>query len=136
MHESQTSTYANPDDYRLPKIPEKDLDHWGKMYIQGMAALQPAPIRAIDVLIGALRIKRPMQKMSDKDMEMFLKLTAKFLHESGFGYFAVEEGIKNLLLRDEGKFFPTDQLLQKYIYPVNYRLKHKLNLLGKVLEQS
>lgn len=131
-----TSTYANPDDYRLPKIPEKDLELWGKSYIQGKAALEPAPIRSIDILIGALRIKRPMQKMSDNDMKMFLKLTSKFLHESGFGYFAIEEGIKNLLLRDEGRFFPSDQLLQKYIYPVNYRFKLRMELLGKMLAGS
>lgn len=131
-----TSTYANPDEYKLPKILEKDLELWGKTYIQGMAALEPAPIQNIDALIGVLRIKRPMQKMNGKDMKMFLTLTSKFLHESGFGYFAIEEGIRNLMLRDEGQFFPTDQVLQKYIYPVNYKFKHKMSLLGKMLEQS
>ena len=131
-----TSVYTEPENYRLPKIPPKDLELWGKTYIQGMAALEPAPIQKIDALIGALRVKRPMAKMPEKDMKMFLKLTSKFLHESGFGYFAIEEGIRNLLLRDEGQFFPTDQVLRKYIYPVNYRLKHRMDLLGEILEQS
>ncbi len=131
-----TSHYADPQDYKLPKIPEQDIELWGKTYIQGMAALEPAPIKSIDVLVGALKVKRPTQRMSDSDLKMFLKLTAKFLHESGYGYFAIEQGIKNLLMKDEGQFFPTDQLLQKYIYPVNYKLKHKMNLLGRMLEKS
>ena len=136
MHEGMTSQYSDPADYKLPKIPPNDLEMWGKTYIQGMAALEPAPIQSIDALIGALRIKRPMQKMNIKDMEMFLKLTSKFLHDSGFGYFAIEEGIKKLLLRDEGSFFPSDQVLQKYIYPINYRQQHKMKLLSVMLEQS
>ena len=136
LHESMTYQYSDPDDYELPKIRPHDLEMWGKSYIQGMAALEPAPIKSIDVLIGVLRVKRPMQKMNTKDMEMFLKLTAKFLHESGFGYFAVEQGIKDLMMKDDGAFFPTDKKLQQYIYPVNYKFKQKMNLLGKILEQS
>lgn len=134
--EYMTGIYEDKDQYNLPTILPKDIEYWGVLYIKGMAALEPSPIKSIDALIGALRVKRPTAKMGAKDLEMFLKLTSKFLHESGFGYFAIEQGIKNLMLRDDGAFFPTDKKLQEYIYPVDFEFRRKMRLLGKMLEKS
>lgn len=131
-----TSPYADPQDYKLPKILPDDLESWGETYIQGMAALEPARKQNIIPLLAALRIKKPTQNLIAKDNKLFLGITSKFLHESGFGYFAIEQGIKDLMMKDDGVFFPTDKKLQQYIYPVNYKFKQKMNLLGKMLEQS
>lgn len=133
---SMTGPKSDPDDYKLPKIPPNDLEMWGKTYIQGMAALEPSPEAPVIVLIGALKIKRPTVKMGEKDTRIFLNMTVKLLIEAGYGYFAIEQGIKELMTKHEDPFFPSDQVLRKYIYPINYRQQHKMNLLGVMLEQS
>lgn len=120
-------------DYALPAITD-DVEAWGKVYIQGMAALATAPFEAVVVEITKLKIKRPTQKMDDKSLHLFLEMTADMLIEAGYGYFAIQQGIKNLRQRDEGVFFPTDQVLKKYIHPVHWKLKREMSLLGQMLE--
>jgi hypothetical protein len=134
--ESMTGPNADPNDYKLPTIPPNDLQMWGKTYIQGMAALEPAPEALIISWIGVLKIKRPTVKMSEEDTKKFMRITVKFLIEAGYGYFAIEQGVKELMTKHEDPFFPSDQVLRKYIYPINYRQQHKMNLLGTMLEQS
>lgn len=135
-HESATSTYADPKDYKMPKIHPDDLDMWGKTYIQGMAALEPITMKAAIVEITKLRARKPMQKMENSAVKIFISTAADYLVRAGYPYFAVEEGIFNLVLNEESDFFPNDNTLRKYIYPINYAFKQKMLLLGKMLEQS
>ena len=135
-HEGATSTYANPDDYRLPKIPKQDIEHWGKTYIQGMAALEPITMKTAIVEITKLRARKPMQNMENSAVKLFIAMAADYLVRAGYPYFAVEEGIFNLSMNEESAFFPSDNMLRKYIYPVHYKFKQKMSLLSKMLENS
>lgn len=135
-HEGATSTYANPSDYRLPKILPEDIEMWGKTYIQGMSALEPITMKAAIVEITKLRARKPMQNMENSAVKIFIRTAADYLVRAGYPYFAVEEGIFNLAMNEESDFFPSDNTLRKYIYAVNYKFKQKMMLLGKMLEQS
>lgn len=135
-HESATSTYADPSDYRLSKILSEDIEMWGKTYIQGMAALEPITMKAAIVEITKLRARKPMQNMENSAVKIFIRTAADYLVRAEYPYFAVEEGIFNLAMNEESDFFPSDNTLRKYIYAVNYKFKQKMTLLGKMLEQS
>jgi len=135
-HEGATSAYADPDDYRLPKIPPNDLEMWGKTYIQGMAALEPISMKAAIIEITKLRARKPMQNMENSAVKVFIGATAGYLVRAEYPYFAVDQGIFNLVMNETNEFFPNDNTLRKYIYAANYKFKQKMNLLGKMLEQS
>ena len=136
IHDSTTRPYADPDDYNLPKIHSNDLDMWGRTYIQGMAALEPITMKAAIVCITRLRARKPTQNMNDSAVKLFIAMAAECLVRAEYSYFSVEQGIFDLLLGDESDFFPNDNTLRKYIYPVHYQLKKKMMLIGRMLEKS
>lgn len=128
--------YANPDDYTLPKIPPQDLDMWGKTYIQGMAALEPISMKAAIVHVTKLRARKPMQNMENSAVKLFIATAADYLVRAEYPYFAVEMGIFDLAMKEKSDFFPSDNTLREYIYPVQYRMQLKMQLLGRMIEQS
>ena len=104
------------------------------IYIQGVAALEPAPDGLILRELGILKVCYATQKMDKNQTMLFLDRYCNLLQEAGFCPHAIIEGIKKFQVEDDADFFPKYKTLKDYISPIHWQLKSRIEKIGKMLE--
>lgn len=130
--EIHSEIYTNPRKFEVGLEAEKK---WMPILIQGNAATRAAPFEYVVTRLARLKLMRPTQAMSEQEMGIFFGDVADLLIERQYCYTAIDQGIKALLRQDKGTFFPTIEVLEKYICPVHYKLKRRVDKLHEMLSR-
>tara|TARA_R110000772_G_scaffold9232_1_gene30347 strand:- start:868 stop:1584 length:717 start_codon:yes stop_codon:yes gene_type:complete len=112
---------------------EKFEDGYLPVLIQGKAALRASPFEQTLTRLTRLKLRKPTQTMNESEISVFLEDTCEMLEKRGYCYRAIDEGITQLLEREDEKFFPTDKVLLKYIHPIHWKLKQRVDKLDEML---
>lgn len=67
---------------------------------------------------------------------VFLEDIAEHLERREYCYHAIDEGIHKLIEQEDDKFFPTMKTLLKYIHPIHWQLKRRINTLERALQRG
>lgn len=121
---------------KLPVIPDEKEEELIRLYIQGMANLKPAPDDLIIRKLTSLKLQRPTQNMSSVEIEIFMNDLTDQIIDDGYCFESVEQGINNILKFEDGAFFPTYKIMRKYISPIHYKKKTRIDMLGELLENK
>lgn len=108
----------------------------GKVYIQGMAALEPTPQSKIVQVTSILKVLFPGAKADETSLKILLLKYAQVLSDEGYSFHAIDRGIDKCLLNHKSDFMPTIETLNSYIRPIWLKLKQEMSLLGQVLERN
>jgi len=108
-------------------------DEYLPVLIQGRAALKTSPFEHTLTRLTRLKLRKPTMTMSEREVSIFLEDTCEMLEKRGYCYRAIDEGITKLLEREDEKFFPTDKVLLKYIHPIHWKLKKRVEKLDELL---
>lgn len=130
--EIHSEIYTNPRKFKLSVDEERKFM---PALIQGNAATRPAPFEHVVTRLARLKLLRPTQAMSEQEMGIFFSDVADLLIERSYCYTAIDQGIKALLRQDKGTFFPTIEILEKFIYPIHYKLKRRVDKLHEILSR-
>lgn len=110
---------------------------WAPILIQYEAYLQPPMLKETLALLGLLRMHRPSEKSSANEMKNLLKDMTTRLHERGFAKFAIEKGINDLIEnRGDSVFFPTLDIIIEKIYPIDWKVRARINRLKEEFEKN
>jgi pyoverdine/dityrosine biosynthesis protein Dit1 len=115
-------------------IADEQEEYFTVIYIQGAAALEPAPLKLILQEVTVLKVCYPTQKMDKTSTMLFLKRYCELLLEDGFCTHAIVEGIKKFMKEDNSEFFPKYKTLKEFISPIHWKLKTQIEAIGKLLE--
>lgn len=125
--------YDNP---RWIRLHDNDRDYWQSVLVQGQAALLPAPFEHILTRLTRLKLQKPTQTMNEQAVSVFLEDICEHLERRDYAYFAIDQGIINLIEQEDDKFFPTMKVLIKYIHPIHWKLKKRISKIEELLKQS
>lgn len=117
-------------------MPVESQKKWGKILIQGTAAIQPATTKQIMTLLGVLKSIKPSQKLSSNETAVAITKIASLLHEDGYDYKSIDDGINQLLRTEQSDFFSNPATLIKYIYPIHWAKRKRLNQIEEIIERE
>jgi len=120
----------------IPKIQPDDMAGLCKVYIQGMAALEPTPKNNIVKVTSILKVLFPGAKTDATSLKILLLKYAQVLSDEGYSFQAIDKGIDACLLNHKSDFMPTIETLNSYIKPIQLKLKQEMSLLKQVLERN
>jgi len=120
----------------IPRIQPDDMAGLCKVYIQGMAALEPTPKNNIVKVTSILKVLFPGAKTDATSLKILLLKYAQVLSDEGYSFHAIDKGIDACLLNHKSDFMPTIETLNSYIKPIQLKLKQEMSLLGQVLERN
>jgi hypothetical protein len=66
----------------------------------------------------------------------FLEDICEHLERREYSYFAIDQGIMQLIEREDDKFFPSMKVLLKYIHPLHWTLKKRIDKIIEVLKRN
>ncbi len=112
------------------------MEDWGKIYIQGMAALEPSPKDNIVMVTSILKVLFPGAKTDETSLKILLAKYAQVLSDQGYSFDSINRGIDACLLNHKSDFMPTIETLNSYIKPIHLKLKQEMSLLKNVLERN
>ena len=104
--------------------------------MQGLAALEPCGFEHVLTRLTRLKLQKPTQFMDDHAVAVFLEDICDHFERKAFGYFAIDEGIRTLIEREDDKFFPTMKVMLKYIHPIHWKLKQRVRMIEELLKQN
>lgn len=124
------------DNPRGMSILPKDEPYWAEVLVQGTAALEPSPFEHMLTRLTRLKLQKPTQYMDEQAVSVFLEDICEHFERRGYCYHAIDEGIISLIEHEEDKFFPSMKILLKYIHPIHWKLKQRVDMLEKILKQN
>jgi hypothetical protein len=101
--------------------------------VQITAASQTSPFEATIALLARLRLQKPKESMDETEMGRFFKDVAAQLEEKGYCYYAINQGIKDIINKETDVWFPQMYTLNKYIAPIDYKVKQRRRKLEEML---
>jgi len=120
---------------RIPHLSLQGIEVWGKIYIQGMAALEPAPRKFIAMHVGILLAMFPNTTGGDGGAEAALLPIVDDL--KNYGCQAILTGLEHLRTRRKNDFRPsTAEPIIAYVHPIQSKLAREMKLLEKVLNRN
>ena len=120
---------------RIPRLSPQGIEEWGKVYIQGMAALEPAPRKFIAMHVGILLAMFPNTTGGDGGAEAALLPIVDDL--KNYGCQAILTGLEHLRTRRKNDFRPsTAEPIIAYVHPIQSKLDREMKLLKKILERN
>lgn len=135
--ELRTEGYVNPRVYEVTIESERK---WMPRLIQLNAAMRVCPYG--DIVLRLLRLKtiRQTKNMDEDQASVFFGEIANMLIAEGFCYTAIDEGIMKIVSQTTdkkalGPFFPSPDILVKYINPINYKMKRRKDKLHEILSR-
>lgn len=115
--------------------PEQEA-YWAKVLLQGSAALEPCPFEHILTHLTRLKLQKPTQAMDEFAVAVFLEDISEHLERREYCYHAIEQGIINLIEREDDKFFPTMKVLLRYIHPIHWKLSKRISKIEEILKRN
>lgn len=103
---------------------------------QGRASLLPAPFEHILTRLTRLKLQKPTQAMDANAVAVFLEDICEHLERREYCYHAIDQGIFNLIEREDDKYFPTMKVLVNYIHPIHWKWKQRMDTLERALERN
>ena len=131
--EIASEKYDNPRNVTI--APEREA-YWAKVLLQGSAALEPCPFEHILTRLTRLKLQKPTQTMDEFAVAVFLEDISEHLERRGYCYHAIEQGIINLIEREDDKFFPTMKVLLHYIHPIHWKLSKRISKIEEILKRN
>ena len=95
-----------------------------------------APFEHVLTRLTRLKLQKPTQYMDEHSVAVFLEDICEHLEKREYCYYAIDQGISNLLECEDDKFFPTMKVLLKYIHPLHWKLKQRISKLQEILKQN
>ena len=74
--------------------------------------------------------------MDEHSVAVFLEDICEHLEKREYCYYAIDQGISNLLECEDDKFFPTMKVLLKYIHPIHWQLKQRISKIQQILKKN
>ena len=121
------------DNARIITVPPEKEQYWAGVLVQGRAALEPSPFELILTRLTRLKLQKPTQVMDEFAVAVFLEDISEHLERRGYCYHAIDQGIINLIEREDDKFFPTMKVLLHYIHPIHWKLNRRILKIEDIL---
>jgi hypothetical protein len=131
--EIATERYFNPNKYR---ISSEDEPFWAQIAVQGLAALETSPFEHTLTRLTRLKLQKPTQYMDEHGVSVFWEDICEHLERRGYSYYAIDQGIMQLIEREDDRFFPTMKVLLKYIHPLHWTLKNRIDKIIEILKRN
>lgn len=101
---------------------------------QARAALQEPNFEAVVTILTRLRLQMPTQKMTETEFSVFLQDRYDIIKI--YGFFAISKGIAEILRSsDVGKYFPSPEIMHRFMAPRNAKVKARAAMVQSMLER-
>jgi len=121
---------------RINAVSLKAEKLWILTLLQGHAAIRVAPKEHIITRLARLKTIKQTKNMDEDQASVFFEELTNMLYSEGYCYTAIDEGITRLIKREKDKWFPGPETLIKYIHPIHWKLKRRIDKLHEILARQ